>query len=159
MIPDLMQILLRFRRWTYGLPADIQKAFLQIALKEIDRDVHRFLLFDVHNQVRHMRFKRVTFGIASSPFMLNATIELHLAKFDRDHTVKELETNMYVDDWLTGSDSEEELSEMMVKSTEIMQVGGFPLTKWISNSQQVREHLQRSLIIRMKIMRVSHKRS
>lgn len=144
MIPDLMQILLRFRRWTYGLSGDIQKAFLQIELNETDRDVHRFLLFDADNQVRHMRFKRVTFGVASSPFMLNATVKLHLSKFEKDNTVKELETNMYVDDWLTGSDSEEELSEMMMKSTEIMLLGGFPLTKWISNSPQVKECLQRS---------------
>ena len=32
LIPDLLAILLRFRRWKFGLIADITKAFLQIEL-------------------------------------------------------------------------------------------------------------------------------
>ncbi|GFN98662.1 pao retrotransposon peptidase superfamily [Plakobranchus ocellatus] len=48
--PDLVQILLRFRRWKYGLSADIQKASLQIEVESADRDVHRFLLMDTNKQ-------------------------------------------------------------------------------------------------------------
>ncbi|GFO27535.1 retrotransposon domain containing protein [Plakobranchus ocellatus] len=93
--PDLGQILLRFSRWKYGLSADIQNAFLQIELESADRDVHRFLLMDTNKQVRHMRFNRVTFGNASSPFILNAVIKLHLERYEKDRTIAELMTNLH----------------------------------------------------------------
>ena len=89
MIPDLVKILLRFRRWQYGLSADIQNAFLMIGLHTEDKDVHRFL-WNVNDQIRTMRFTRVTFGNAASPFLLNATVQYHLARFDECRTVKEL---------------------------------------------------------------------
>ena len=40
--PDLIEILIRFRKWKVALNADIQKAFLQICLQPEDKDVHRF---------------------------------------------------------------------------------------------------------------------
>ena len=92
---------------------DVRRAFLQIERKPSDRDVQRFL-WDVNDQVRHMRISRVAFGNASSPFLLNATIKHHLAKFDKSRTVSELQTNLYVDDWLTGADTEQELTQMML---------------------------------------------
>ena len=140
MIPDLVKILLRFRRWQYGLSADIQKAFLMIGLHTEDKDVHRFL-WNVNDQIRTMRFTRVTFGNAASPFLLNATVQYHLARFDECRTVKELKDNLYVDDWLTGADSEEEICKMMSEGEKTMKEGGFTLTKWASNSQAARrEH-------------------
>ncbi|XP_005097005.1 uncharacterized protein LOC101851945 [Aplysia californica] len=138
LIPELIQVLLRFRRWKFGLTADIQKAFLQIKLNKEDQNVHRFL-WDVNNQIRVMRFDRVIFGNACSPFLLNATLRFHLEKFADSRTVRELRENLYVDDWLTGADTEEELVEMMTKARETLEQGGFPLTKWASNSCRARE--------------------
>ena len=43
LIPDLVEILLRFRRWNIALTADITKAFLQIGVQRPDQDVHWFL--------------------------------------------------------------------------------------------------------------------
>ena len=140
MILDLVKILLRFRIWQYGLSADIQKAFLMIGLHTEVKDVHRFL-WNVNDQIRTMRFTRVTFGNAASPFLLNATVQYHLARFDECRTVKELKDNLYVDNWLTGADSEEEICKMMSEGEKTMKEDGFTLTKWASNSQAARrEH-------------------
>ena len=54
-----------------------------------------------------MRFKRVILGNTSSPFLLNATLKFHLSKFEKTRTVEELTNNLYVDDWLTGPDTEQ----------------------------------------------------
>ncbi|XP_042874774.1 uncharacterized protein LOC122254950 [Penaeus japonicus] len=42
--PDLVEVLVRFRRWPIAITADIKKAFLQINVRKEDKDVHRFLL-------------------------------------------------------------------------------------------------------------------
>ena len=42
--PDLVEVLVRFGRWPIAIKGDITKAFLLIAVKREDRDVHRFLL-------------------------------------------------------------------------------------------------------------------
>jgi hypothetical protein len=136
LIPLLPEVLLRFRRWQFALTADISKAFLQISLKEEDRDVHRFLLRE-GDVIRRMRFCRVTFGVTSSPFLLNATIRHHLALFPETKAVVELKNNLYVDDWLTGADSEQEVVEMFAEAQSVMDKAQMTLTKWNSNSKMV----------------------
>ena len=136
LIPCLSEVLLRFRRWEYALTADISKAFLQVSLRREDRDVHRFL-WDVNGVERKMRFKRVTFGVTSSPFLLNATIKHHLSLFPQSRVIDELSCNLYVDDWLTGADSEEEVFEMFSEAQSVMAQAGMNLSKWNSNSKIV----------------------
>ena len=53
LIPNIVDILIRFRRWKFALSSDISKAFLQIALHEKDKDVHRFFL-DFNGKLRQM---------------------------------------------------------------------------------------------------------
>ena len=48
-----------------------------------------------------MRFERVILGNT------NATLKFHLSKFQKTRTVEELTNNLYVDDWLTGPDTEQ----------------------------------------------------
>ena len=43
LIPNLVEALIRFRRWKVGVTADFSKAFLQIGVRREDRDCHRFL--------------------------------------------------------------------------------------------------------------------
>ena len=80
LLPSLVEILIRFRRWKIALTSDIQKAFLQIRVRREDQDVHRFFWMD-QDKVRIMRLDRVPFGNKSSPFLLNATIQWHLSQY------------------------------------------------------------------------------
>jgi hypothetical protein len=132
LIPNLCQILIRFRRWPVALVADIRKAFLQILVRKEDRDVHRFL-WSLDGSVRIMRIVRVPFGNRSSPFLLNATIKYHLNRYETSHVISELKHNFYVDDWLSGADTVEEAKLMAEKATSILSEAGMTLTKWGSN--------------------------
>ena len=83
LLPDLFKVLIRFR-W-FKVTADIEKAFLNIQVKEEDRDVKRFLWFkDVENknfEISKLRFTRVMFGMSCSVYMLNGTVHFHLGGY------------------------------------------------------------------------------
>lgn len=64
---DLWNILVRMRSPLYiALSGDIKQAFLQVRIKETDRDA----LPDASRQVETLRFTRALFGLTSSPFLL-----------------------------------------------------------------------------------------
>ena len=75
--PLLWDIMVRARMSTNLLLGDIEKASLQIGVKEEDRDAFRFL-FNVKGEERHLRFMRVPFGVEASLFVLGATLQNHL---------------------------------------------------------------------------------
>ena len=63
------------------LVSDLEKAFLQIRLRDEDKDSNRLLWPanpEVSDKPQTFRFTRVTFGIISSPYLLGATVEFHL---------------------------------------------------------------------------------
>ena len=138
LIPDLLGILMRFRRWKFALCADITKAFLQVGVHPVDRDVHRFFWND-QGVTRVMRFTRVPFGNKSSPFLLNATIRYHLSQYPTSPVVEELTSNMYVDNWISGCDDHVQACDMTREARVIMNEAGMCLTQWGSNSTQVGE--------------------
>ena len=140
LLSNLTEILLRFRRWCIGISSDVEKAFLQSSVSEGDRDVHRFL-WNLGGETKHMRFRRVPFGNCASPFLLNATIQHHLAKSPNSRVIEELKDNLYVDDWLTGADSVEEGCKLIQEASDVMNQAAMPLAKWVSNSPAVAEVL------------------
>ena len=143
---DLCSILLRFRTHTFAFTADIEKAFLHVKLHESDRDSTRFLwLSDLNNPFGALttyRFKVVPFGTSSSPFMLNATLDLHLKKFPSS-VAKDMSSNLYVDNLISGCDSEQQLMDYYTQSRCIMNQAKFNLRSWSSNSQRLRARAER----------------
>ncbi|GFW25916.1 DUF1758 domain-containing protein [Trichonephila clavipes] len=73
-------ILNSFRKYKIEVISDIEKAFLQIGVREQDRDFLRFMWYDRENRdhIKIYRHRRVVFGVTSSPFLLGATLNHHL---------------------------------------------------------------------------------
>ncbi|GBM27454.1 hypothetical protein AVEN_104550-1 [Araneus ventricosus] len=110
----------RFRVGKYGVIADIKKAFLQIGLQERDRPYLRFLWKDRGREgnIKILQHKRVVFGISSSPFLLGATLELHL-KNAPDHlkeTAQQLMRSFYVDNCVFSVNTKKELARFISES-------------------------------------------
>ncbi|XP_064475734.1 uncharacterized protein LOC135389629 [Ornithodoros turicata] len=144
--PDILQLLIRFRSFKIALTADIEKAFLQVQVREKDRDVFRYIWFEQQPDcgkyvgdsegLQTLRMTRVPFGATSSPFLLSATIQHHLNGIDGNlkATAEKLRKSFYVDDLVTGVDSEEEARKLYEDSMLIMKAAGMNLRKWTSNS-------------------------
>ena len=143
----VFDILLRFRAYRCALVADVVKAFLMIAMDEKDCDALRFIWVDdvtkEKPELRTFRFTRVVFGISSSPFLLNATVRYHLERFldTNENVVQRLLQSTYVDDIISGAESEEETFELYVQAKEIFCQGGFNLRKFLSSGQMVQSKI------------------
>ena len=122
----ILEILLRFRSYPIAWIADIEKVFLMISVAPRDRDVLRFLwITNIDSddpEIVALRFARVVFGVSSSPFLLNATIRHHIEKYSSLHPeiVRVLKQSIYVDDVVSGGDSEDEAFTLYKTSKEIL---------------------------------------
>ncbi|XP_077508788.1 uncharacterized protein LOC144120265 [Amblyomma americanum] len=145
---DLVGLLLNFRKYRVALVADIQQAFLQIGIREQDRDALRFFWFRETPQpgsplppIKTWRMKRVPFGTTASPFLLSATLQHHLKSCEEGfpHTASQLQQGLYVDDLLTGADDEEEAVKLYTEANAIFHAASMKLHKWSSNNERLRQ--------------------
>ena len=147
--PLIYDILLRFRVHKVALIGDIEKAFLNVSVHPRDRDYLRFLWIDEITSSRPKlqvyRFARVAFGVSSSPFLLNATIRHHLSSADipREFAERVLKS-LYVDDFVSGDDSDSSVLEIYENLKSSFKNGGFNMRKWVSNSEVLQERIEQS---------------
>ena len=143
----ILEILLRFRSYTIGLVADIEKAFLMISVSPSDRDSLRFLWtedpYAEDLKIQKLRFARVVFGVSCSPFLLNATLRHHVEKYRTSHPelVNILTESTYVDDVIFGADTESEAYELYRSSKEVLSHGQFNLRKFVTNTPSLQSSI------------------
>ena len=139
LLPDLCGMLVRFRMEPIAITSDVEKAFLQVGLNMTDRDVTRFLwvknieLPPTPDNVEVLRFARVPFGVISSPYLLSATIEHHLAKQGTE-VADSILRNTYVDNVLGGVDSVDNAITYYQEAKEMFNSASMNLREWASNS-------------------------
>ena len=125
--------------------ADVEKMFLQIKVDERDQDVLRYLWRDLKSDEppRVYKLQRLTFGVNCSPFLAIATVQSHAKKCSKEFpdASREVLSNMYVDDCLSGADNVEATVKLQQSLDKMMERGGFNLTKWASNSREVLSHI------------------
>ena len=119
---------------------DIQKAFLQVRVRESERDALRFhWRSEEDSQLETWRFTRVLVGLAPSPFLLACLIEQHLNSWEERYPdiVAELRKSLYVDDLLTGGQTIPQAEDRKEKTVEIFEDASFKLHKWNSNVSEL----------------------
>ena len=119
------------------LCADIEKAFLQIRIKEKERESLKFHWLDnlANNTNQILRYTRLVFGLNQSPFILEGTLKTHFERYESMYSepIRKIRDDMYVDDLVTGGKSLQEVEKIKSDSTELFEKGGFKLHKWHSN--------------------------
>lgn len=149
----LWRVLIRNRFYPVAITGDLKQAFLQVRIKEEDKDVMRFhwLKDKTTKEIETLRFTRALFGLAPSPFLLGGVIEQHLesSKSKSPKVVQEIKESLYVDDLIGGAETMTEAQHLKESARSIFNDAHFQLHKWHSNeptleidSQQTREHEQ-----------------
>ncbi|XP_065180039.1 uncharacterized protein LOC135810477 [Sycon ciliatum] len=148
LLPDLCGLLMRFRLKPIVISADVEKAFLQISIQPSDRDVTRFIWYKdcttpekVNGNVTAYRFCRMPFGVVSSPFLLAATIQLHLTQAQTDVSGA-IARDLYVDNLITTVYSPEEGIHLYKEAKQLFSDASMNLRDWTSNSDKVLDKIQ-----------------
>ncbi|KAK3719160.1 hypothetical protein QZH41_005637 [Actinostola sp. cb2023] len=138
---QLWNVLVRARFHPVAITGDIKQAFLQVRIREEDRDALRFhWLKDLDTKtVETLRFTRALFGLAPSPFLLGGVLKHHLemCKSLYPEIVGEIERSLYVDDLISGGPAVEHALQVKSTATEIFAKGGFELHKWHSSAREL----------------------
>ncbi|XP_072936129.1 uncharacterized protein [Epargyreus clarus] len=142
--PDLLQslfgVLIRFREGPVAVVADVKEMFLQIQIREEDRDSLRFLWRgeDRGSKPKEYRMKSVIFGAASSPataiYVKNINAEQHAKEHPR--AARAIIRNHYMDDYLQSFSTTEEAASVADEVNQVQKKAGFILKQWASNKEE-----------------------
>ena len=140
--PDLLSnltgVIMRFRENRIALCADIEQMFMQVKVDPKDRPYLRFL-WKNNGRIETYEYTTHIFGATDSPCV--ASYALRRSAQDNAKTYpsvqKVIERNIYMDDLYVAVSSPNETSNIVHETRKVLATGGFNLTKWSSNSQQV----------------------
>ena len=144
---SLIGVLLRFRENRIAFSADIEKMFFQVKVPEKHADFLRILWFpggDLNVSPVPYRITSHVFGAVSSPSCANFALK-QTGKDGMDMFTEEarniIESGFYVDDCIKSVTSEGEAVSLIAEVTEMVSLGGFNLTGFVSNSRRVLESI------------------
>ena len=148
LLHQLSALLIKFRVPQIAITADIEKAFLQVKLREVDRDATRYLWIknlqepiDEERDVECYRFRRVLYGASPSQFLLGATQRHHLDNQKDDWVADDLKNSMYMDNVLAGVSDDEDAEHYYRHSRQLLASAGMNFRQWTTNSNKLKEKL------------------
>ena len=131
---------MKARIYSVLLTGDQKKAFLQICIKQEDRDSLRFhWRLPNSSDILVYRFTRALFGMTCSPFLLNRVIKQHVDSWESRYPelMEEIRDGLYVNDLITGGETVEITARKKAAATEVFDNATFTLRKWHSNVQEL----------------------
>ncbi|XP_076660308.1 uncharacterized protein LOC143363629 [Halictus rubicundus] len=146
LLPNLADILLRWRRYALVFTADIEKMYRQIIVHPDDRKWQRILWRPAgKSSVVDYDLNTVTYGLTSAPYLaircLHQLAKVEAQRFPLGSGI--LLEEVYMDDVLTGADTPSEAKAKQRELRELLMAGGFPLRKWAANAPGLLEGLSR----------------
>ena len=130
----IFEKILRFCFHSYVITADIEKMYRQILVYPEDRKFQKVFWYD-NGKIKTFQFNTVTFGVSDALFLAIRTLQ-QLARdeaHDFPRASKLLLHDFYVDDFITGANSVEEILKIRDEMIELLGRGGFIIRKWASN--------------------------
>ena len=119
----MWDILVRSRFKPILLCVDIEKVFLQIRIRECERNVSRFHWVNTcdPNRVEINRFTGLMFGLKQSPFILEANLKVHFHNYLTNYPkeIENISDDMYVDDLTSGGNTVGEVEILKQKCEEL----------------------------------------
>ena len=149
--PDLLQrlihTLIRFRQYQYAVSADIEGMFLQVGVLPQDQPCLRFLWReDPSTDVMVYQYTRHIFGAKDSPTCANYALQRTAKDNSRQYpdASQAVLEKFYMDDYLDSLDEPEKALKRAKELVELLTLGGFKLTKFVSSVPHLLDELDNS---------------
>lgn len=143
--PDLTSITMRFRTHKVALTADIKKMYRQVLVCPTQRDFQRIVWREEPKQpIKDYQLVTQTYGLRSAPHSCVRALLQCANDNEIDHPLAAEITrrDFYIDDLLSGADSDDSAATLHNEMNSMLAKGGFELAKWATNSEHLRSRLQ-----------------
>ena len=138
---NIFDILVRFRKELEVLVSDVSQMYHQLVLRPEDRPFHRFLWrnLDIQSPPQVYEFSRFVFGGCYCPFCAQFTWQRHaeIHKTQYPLATDAVRNHCYMDDLMPSVATIEIAKETRKQLTELGNLAGFHLRKWMSNQAEV----------------------
>ena len=141
LVNKLIDVLLRFRQYEYGIMGDIEAMYLQVRVPQHDRNALRFL-WCRNGQETELRMTSHLFGgvwcSASSTYALRRTVvDNPCSELVKDVVMR----SFYVDDLATSVQSTSEALQVINETKQVVKQGGFNLTKFVVSDPELLDQI------------------
>jgi hypothetical protein len=112
--------------------------YRQVLVAEEDRDFQHILYrADPHEQIKDYRLNTVTYGTRCASFLATRCLSQIAIDVDDVAIKRVIHQDFYVDDLLSGGESDDQLFHVYQQLQSTLNQYGFPLRKWCSSSPQL----------------------
>ncbi|KAK9694646.1 hypothetical protein QE152_g33391 [Popillia japonica] len=137
---SLASIVTRFRTHKYVMTADITKMYRQILVHPKDQEYQKILWRNSEDKtIEAYKLQTVTYGTSSASYLATRCLKQlgidHATEFPIESLI--VQTDFYVDDLLTGTNTKDAAIQLRRNITNLLQRGGFQLSKWASNDSEI----------------------
>ncbi|GFX43312.1 DUF1758 domain-containing protein [Trichonephila clavipes] len=146
---EIFNHLIKFRSYRVAFAADIEKMYRQILISDEDckyqRNVWRATPSD---SLKSFELQTITYGTSCAPFLALKTLQQLYQDEEQNFPLaaKIAQENIYIDDLLSGADTEVEAKSIIIEIQNLLKSGGFILRKWSSSHPKVLQDLDTSLL-------------
>ena len=151
-LPSFQEILC-FLLGQVALVTDIHQTFLQIEIDNLHRDYLQFMWYENMenpNFINIYRFIWLVFGLICAPFILNATVKVHVQKLHQWRNDSNFDTFFtrpicwrYCNVFWSASKA----LEFYSVCKQVLLKGGFQLQKWKSNNVNLQKDIREKKLI------------
>ncbi|CAH2097522.1 unnamed protein product [Euphydryas editha] len=140
---SLFSILIRARQYQFLLTGDIEKMYRQVLVAEEDRDLQRILWRDDESQpIQMYKLNTTTYGTASASYLSTRCL-WQLGEEQDDELIKTIiQNDFFVDDLITGADTEERLRYIQRSVAKALESGCFNLRKYKCNLPSIFQSIE-----------------
>lgn len=141
---NLHDIFMRFRRHQYTVTGDIKQMYRQVEIDEDQWNLQRIFFREKPNEpLKEYCLKVVTYGLSSSPYLSVKAMQIGALECAHQYpeAVRAIMQDFYMDDCLTGAETEEEAIKIAKDIQTVLEKSCFPITKWYSNSKKLVEQM------------------
>ncbi|GFT81506.1 DUF1758 domain-containing protein [Trichonephila clavipes] len=143
-----LMLRLKKKKWV-AFAADIEKMYRQILISDEDCKYQRIVWRATpSDSLKSFELQTITYGTSCAPFLALRTLQQLYQDEEQNFPLaaKIARENIYIDDLLSGADTEVEAKSIIIEIQNLLKLDGFILRKWSSSHPKVLQDLDTSLL-------------